>query len=246
MVKFFDNTFQNWRPKNLCPKCAINKTMNICSSNINMHYREKMNEECYWITCQKFISFRNFWDQTLIRASIPPAIANPLAQVRARSSFHRDEKKEREREKKKRSRKKEEKCIATERNATSKEENKKENPNEKKSQDKLKNHKTVGKFKRCWDLEARTVSFPSGIQPPCVYFPRLSPTRLARAGCHFRLAFVRPSVWPLVRPRPPFHSCLRHSTARVLFFILILRIFGNARAGVAGVTINYKADDRGR
>lgn len=45
-----------------------------------------------------------------------------------------------------------------------------------------------------------------------------SPTRLARAGCHFRLAFVRPSVWPLV---PRIHSCLRHSTARVLFFILI-------------------------
>lgn len=110
----------------------------------------------------------------------------------------------------------------------------KRKPKRKEISRQTKNHKTVGKFKRCWDLEARTVSFPSGIQPPCVYFPRLSPTRLARAGCHFRLAFVRPSVWPLVRPRPPFHSCLRHSTARVLFFILILRIFGNACGGGRG------------
>lgn len=101
----------------------------------------------------------------------------------------------------------------------------------------------MGKFKRCWDLEARTVPFHPVFNLPASLSQDWSPTRLARAGCHFRLAFVRPSVWPLV---PRIHSCLRHSTARVLFFILILRIFGNARAGVAGVTINYKADDRGR
>lgn len=96
---------------------------------------------------------------------------------------------------------------------------KKAKPNEKKSQDKLK------KIIKPWEsLNAAEILRPAQFlsirysTSPASLSQDWSPTRLARAGCHFRLAFVRPSVWPLV---PRIHSCLRHSTARVLFFILI-------------------------
>lgn len=192
--------------------------------------------------------YTNVFEETLRTASTPSAFTNPLARTRARSSFaHRVFEK--------RKKKSGKKYIATERNATSeRRKQKRKNSNAKR---KLRT-KLRKKIIKPWEslnvaqiLEARTVSFPSGaLNLPASIFPRLSPTRLARAGCHFRLVFVRPSVWPLARPRSPAiaHSCLRHSTDRVLFLILILRIFGNARAGMAGVTINYgekrERDDR--